>query len=207
MAVYSLFILLLFCSCDSLPMYSSCTDKTAAWNYGETVAPQLKSWLHSLVTVKGKGKVQSMLFDPEEGVFTEHFAHFNDITDKEDRSEDSKRRVVTVGTFTEGLPAGLTWQWRSKRMLDGFLYGKVNAEGKFTGDKITFIYPDFLTGLRGTFVNGRLKHATAVDIIAERCVDGTKELKIEPSKKRNLTWTRIEANATYIGQNPQEMAQ
>ena len=101
-------ILLLFCSCDSLPVYSSCTGKTAAWNYGETVAPQLKSWLHSLVTVKGKGKVQSMLFDPEEGAFTEHFAHFNDVIDKEDQSKDSKRRVVTVGTFTEGLPARLT---------------------------------------------------------------------------------------------------
>ena len=54
-------------------------------------------------------------------------------------------------------------------------------------------------------MNGKLQFATAVDIIAERCLDGMKELKIEASSKSSVTWTREEANATYIGQHPQEM--
>ena len=111
------------------------------------------------------------MFDTEKGDFTDPFAHVNDIIEKGDHKENTDRSVVTIGTFHGGRPYSLTWQWRSKRILDGFLYGRLLGEGKFTGDDITFIYPDFLTGLRGTFVNGVLEHATAVNIVAERCVD------------------------------------
>ena len=45
---------------------------------------------------------------------------------------------------------------------------------------ITFIYPYFLMGLRGTFYKGVLQTATAVDLAAERCNNGVKEVKIEP---------------------------
>ena len=96
------------------------------------------------------------MFDPEDGVFTEHFAHFNDVMGQADHDEETDRRVVTVATFVDGIPTGLTWQWKTRRMLDGFLYGEVNMQGKFTGEEITFIYPDFLTGLRVTFINGEL---------------------------------------------------
>ena len=129
----------------------------------------------------------------------------NDVIEKGNYKEDTDRRVVTIGAFHGGRPNGLTWQWRSKRILDGFLYGKVNDEGKFTGDDITFIYPDFLTGLTGSFVNGVLEHATAVNIVAERCVAGIKELKFEASSEENVSWKREEANATYIGQHPKVM--
>ena len=138
------------------------------------------------------------MFDTEKGEFTDHFAHVNDIIEKGDYKEDTDRSVVTIGTFHGGRPSGLTWQWRSKRILDGFLYGRVHGEGKFTGDDITFIYPDFLTGLRGTFVNGVLEHATAVNIVAERCVDGLKELKLEASGEVTVKWKREEANTTCI---------
>ena len=191
--------------CSGYSVHSSCTAQDPAWHYGPSVAPRLRSWVLSLVTMQGEGDTQSRLFDPQTGEFTEHFAHVNDEPEKDDDREDVKRRVVTVSRFHEGVPTGLSWQWRSKRVLDGFLYGKVNDEGRFTGDQITFIYPDFLTGLRGTFVNGVLEHATAVDIIGERCVDGIKELKLEASKDVSVTWRKEEANETYIGQHPTVM--
>ena len=81
----------------------------------------------------------------------------------------------------------------------------VDNEGKFTGEDITFIYPDFLTGLKGTFVNGVLEHATAVNIVAERCVAGIKELKVEASSEVTVTWKREETNSTHIGQHPKIM--
>jgi len=146
-----------------------------------------------------------MLFDKEKDIFTDHFAHVNDLIEEGNYKEDTDQRVVTIGTFRKGRPTGLTWQWRTKRILDGFLYGKVNNEGKFTGDEITFIYPDFLTGLRGTFVNGVLEQATAVNIIAERCKGGIKELKLEDSNEVTVRWKREEANSTYIGQHPKVM--
>ena len=205
LALANIFICVLFSSCHSFSVYSSCSGRSSHWNYGDDRAAQVKSWLYSLVTVQGGGSAQSRMFDPEAGVFTEHFAHFNDVMGKADHDEETDRRVVTVGTFIDGIPTGLTWQWRTRRMLDGFLYGEVNMEGKFTGEEIAFIYPDFLTGLRGTFVNGKLQEAYSIEVVAERCKDGMKELKIEVSSEATLIWKREEANATYIGQHPQAM--
>ena len=106
---------------------------------------------------------------------------------------DTDRRVVTIGTFVRKIPSGLAWRWRSKRMTEGFLYGKVDRRGQFSGENITFVYPDFLTGLRGRFEHGVLVDATAVDIIGERCKDGIKELMIEPAVKDvGVRWEKQE---------------
>ena len=73
----------------------------------------------------------------------------------------------------QGRPAGLAWQWKveslveslstigynplqGKRLVDGFLYGRLDQAGEFTGAEITFLYPDLLTGIRGQ--GGRLSH-------------------------------------------------
>ena len=92
---------------------------------------------------------------------------------------DRERKVFTIGDTT----AGLAWQSRSMRKMDGFLYGVVDHEGEFTGDDIAFIYPDFSTGLRGTFVRGVLQNATAVDVVAERCYKGIKERRMRKKKQ------------------------
>ena len=89
---------------------------------------------------------------------------------------DTDRRVVTIGTFVRNIPSGLAWQWRSKRMTEGFLYGEVDRRGHFSGENITFVYPDFLTGLRGRFEHGVLVDATAVDVFGERCKVVVQEL-------------------------------
>ena len=86
------------------------------------------------------------------------------------------------------------------------MYGEVDSRGHFTGEEIIFVYPDFLTGLRGQFQHGLLVQATAVDIVGERCMGGKKELLIEPTKRdETVRWKKEETNQWYIGQNPRVM--
>ena len=109
-----------------------------------------------------------------------------------------------------GQTAGITWHWRNtnkiknEMKLNGFLYGKLDSEGKFSGENISFIYPDFLTGLRGIFKNGVLHSAKAVDVVAERCNNGVKELKLKTSAQSpDVRWER--AVGTKYGKNPRVM--
>ena len=200
---YFLTIIILAITINTIPTTTtSCpTDQSASpWNADISRLPgQLASWLDSLDTVRGEGRAQSRLYDPVTGQFTNLYAGWND-GQKEDRI------LVTIGLFAENIPAGLAWQWRSRRKLDGFLYGEVDHGGQFTGEQISFIYPDFLTGLRGTFENGVLQRAQAVDVVAERCNNGVKELKLKPSKHdKDVVWEKEETNASYIGKNPKVM--
>ena len=77
---------------------------------------------------------------------------------------------LTIGKFYGNKPVKghFMWQWRGGRMIDGFLYGRIDGHGEFTGNDICFIYPDLKTGLQGQFINGRLIEAKAVEIIGER---------------------------------------
>ena len=114
--------------------------------------------------------------------------------------------MFTIGTFEGDVPQGLAWQSRSVRMVDGFLYGEVNQDGEFTGDDISFIYPDFLTGLRGTFVGGVLQNASAVDVVAERCNNGVKELRLKPAKYgKGVIWEKEEMVFSHFGKTRQVM--
>ena len=114
--------------------------------------------------------------------------------------------TFTFGVFEGNISVGLAWQSRTNRRMDGFLYGKVDHYGIFTGDNITFIYPDFLTGLRGSFVHGVLHNATAVDVVAERCNNGVKELKIVHAKhNKDIIWEKEDTNLSFIGKNRKVM--
>ena len=90
------------------------------------------------------------------------------------------------------------------------MYGVVDEAGGFTGDNI-FIYPDFLTGIQGQFLDGELVWGLAVDIIAERCNLGIKEIKVRSSKHDPEVVWRKEMNIDkpslphYIGQHPTVM--
>ena len=119
---------------------------------------------------------------------------------------DKDKEVFTFGVFVDNVAVGLTWQSRTMRKMDGFLYGEVDNHGDFTGDNITFIYPDFLTGLRGYFKDGVLVAATAVDIVAERCNAGVKELRIEAAQyDSEVVWEKDETSLRYIGKNRKVM--
>ena len=91
------------------------------------------------------------------------------------------------------------------------MYGVVDDSGAFSGDNIIFIYPDFLTGIQGQFVDGELVWGLAVEIIGERCNLGLKEIRVRRSKHDpDVVW-RQEMNIDqpalphYIGQHPTVM--
>lgn len=78
------------------------------------------------------------------------------------------------------------------------MYGVVDHAGSFTGDNIVFVYPDFLTGLQGTFLDGVLVKGRAVDIIGERCNNGIKELKLRSSRHDSHIEWYLEVNAMFF---------
>ena len=124
----------------------------------------------------------------------------SDSTEIDEKIERTEPYIgyVTVGHFYNNRPRGLAWQWKSERMLEGFLYGKVDKEGKFSGDEITYIYPDLLTGLHGKFVDGEVLEARAVDIVAERCQQGIKEIKLKLNTRDNTLWKPELSNSDQI---------
>ena len=142
----------------------------------------------------------SMRYYPQHEVYDRHYdgedkTDFHDTPEWTTPSEDEEIEktepyigYVTIGHFYNNKPRGKAWQWKSERMLEGFLYGEVDEEGKFTGDEITFLYPDLLTGLHGKFVDGEVKEARAVDILAERCRGGMKEIKLKISTRDDTVW-------------------
>ena len=74
--------------------------------------------------------------------------------------------------------------------MEGFLYGQVDDSGRFTGPDILYLYPDMVTGILGTWSDGRLVEGRAVDILAERCRDGLKELRTGPARYNSeVTWS------------------
>ena len=98
--------------------------------------------------------------------------------------------MVTLSRFSQEKPSGLTWQWRSKRLAEGFLYGKVDNSGRFTGPDILYLYPDMVTGILGTWRDGNLVEGRAVDVLAERCHHGLKELRTAPAHHDSqVTWS------------------
>ena len=160
-------------------------------------------------TDDGAVNLAAMRFYPWTGEFYQHF-------EWEDRSDyhvthrrypeenltlvdtDARKGYVTIGFFKDGKPQGLAWQWKSERMLEGFLYGEVDHEGKFTGDEITFLYPDLLTGLHGKFVDGEVQEARAVDIVAERCQQGIKEIKLRLNTRDDTVWRPEQSSSDHI---------
>ena len=80
--------------------------------------------------------------------------------------------------------------------MKGFLYGEVDRRGQFSGDNITFIYTDFVTGLRGRYEYeyGVLVWPTAVKIVGERCREGIKEIMVETADSdEDVRWEKEEA--------------
>jgi hypothetical protein len=62
--------------------------------------------------------------------------------------------------------------------------------GEFTGPDITFVYPDFRTGIRGTFHKGVLVHGVEVEITATRCRPNFREIqtKVTRELKRDVAY-------------------
>ena len=65
-----------------------------------------------------------------------------------------RRQLSFVGSYADGRPSGVCWEYREG---GGYVHGKVdNADGKFTGDSVAFVYPDLVTAFVGRFEDGRM---------------------------------------------------
>ena len=175
-----------------------------AWVTTEDIPHNLRQWLRKAKAGKMKGSLDVRMFHKKTNLYRRKYDHR--IKYKAD-DEGRYKGGVTIGHFVGNTPqpGSLMWQWRGGEMFPGFLYGKVDNDGLFTGLDITYIYPDLETGLRGHFVNGELVEAIAVEIVAHRMSNGVKELKFKEAEPYHVTWTRDVSNDTYIGAHPKIM--
>jgi hypothetical protein len=102
----------------------------------------------------------------------------------------AKNVSMVTGKIINGVPTGVVWKMRGSRKLDGFLYGRVDGHGGLTGADVLFVYPDFETGLLGTFDNGELVVGRAVDVVGERCVEGVKQVEVVDRGAGETVWER-----------------
>ena len=151
--------------------------------------------------------LMAMRFYPNNGNFGPHYdaeekGEFHETPDngsndtEETENTESEIGYITIGNFYHDIPKGLAWQWKSERLLEGFLYGEVDEKGRFTGEEVTYIYPDLLTGLQGKFLNGEVVEARAVDIVAERCHQGMKQIKLRLNTRDSTVW-RVEHSTPH----------
>jgi len=75
---------------------------------------------------------------------------------------DKKGRLTFVGNHKNGLPDGTCW-----RIIrgGGCIVGMVDEYGHLTGDDIAYIYPDFLTALVGTFIDGVMERGQEAEVV------------------------------------------
>ena len=197
---------------------SSCPPTGASeWNE-EHVGAHLRSWLQSVTTVRiaDEDGVKSMRYFPETDEYGPHSdtENFSDTHDNprdtgqsvEEGQElvdtDAEKGYVTIAHFKESRPRGLSWQWQSERILEGFLYGDLGDGGRgFSGPDLLYIYPDLETGLRGRFEAGEAVAVRAVRVSSERCSQGVKELRTR-ERGAATTWSRSLSNNTHISQHP-----
>jgi len=74
---------------------------------------------------------------------------------------DSKGRLTFVGMHRNGKPFGTCWKIIRG---GGVVVGRVDEDGRLSGNKIAYIYPDFKTALLGTFKDGELVSAQEAEV-------------------------------------------
>jgi len=74
---------------------------------------------------------------------------------------DSKGRLTFVGMHRNGKPFGTCWKIIRG---GGVVVGRVDEEGRLSGNKIAYVYPDFKTALVGTFQEGELVSAQEAEL-------------------------------------------
>ena len=198
--ICSIFVIIALQYVNHQSLFASFVIKSGTWK-SENIPKSLKTWLINTKAGKVKDNAEIRMFDKK----TRSYESDIDYTiEDDDDNERSYKGGLTVGQFdgNDPHPNSILWQWRGGEIFHGFLYGKVDSSGTFTGDNIVFIYPDLLTGLQGRFRNGELEEAQAVKIVAHRLNNGVQELRFVKTKPKYVTWTRDVANDTYIGAHP-----
>jgi len=78
--------------------------------------------------------------------------------------------IRSMGRYYRGVLRG--WVWQGHYDNSGFTVGKVDDEGKLTGEDIAYIYPDFQMAIKGKFVDGILIEGHQCDLIGSYMDNG-----------------------------------
>ena len=143
--------------------FTSCSANDFKWTKGS--GPPLKSWLKSVVHV-----FPDSPYDP---VILKRIEE-QKIWATIDRKSGSVTEIRNHKT-------GLKWKKFGSGQYDGWLYGKTDSNGEFTGDNITYIYDNFASVIHGKFNKGVLVSGRASKITGFRCLSGF--MRIQLSRK------------------------
>ena len=88
-------------------------------------------------------------------------------------------RLSFACSFRDGAPAGPCWK---KVHGGGCLYGRLDGRGRFTGDDIAFLYPDFVTCIRGRFHDSVLVVGRECSVVATSAPSPSEILSLEFSE-------------------------
>ncbi|XP_059086689.1 uncharacterized protein LOC131883271 [Tigriopus californicus] len=82
--------------------------------------------------------------------------------------------LAYIGLFKDGVPVGHSW----RGLIGGaWIHGEVGIDGDFTGESITYVYPDMKTAFVGQFKQGIMISAQESEVTGEKCQNGIKILK------------------------------
>lgn len=115
---------------------------------------------HGLICVKGMYKdgvlmglgkamlVQSSLWNGVKSRVTLEGVFNDGYLEGPVRGLDDRGNLIFVGEYSKGLPKGNCWLAKEGQ---GWLYGKVDEKGRFSGQDIAYVYPDRCTSMIGQF--------------------------------------------------------
>ena len=103
----------------------------------------------------GKGKIVYENGDSIEGHFRDGCLHGLA------RQLDDNRKLLWVGRYLHGIPDGTCWKFLP---VGGCVTGLADSSGKLSGSSVTYIYPDWMTCLVGSFKDSRLISAQVARI-------------------------------------------
>ena len=95
------------------------------------------------------------------------------------RGLDRDGRLSFACSFRDGAPVGPCWK---KVHGGGCLYGRLDGRGRFTGDDIAFLYPDFVTAIRGRFHESVLVVGRECSVVATSAPSPSEILSLEFSE-------------------------
>jgi len=78
-----------------------------------------------------------------------------------------------VGRHYKGVKRGIIWKGMWDR--SGWIVGKVDDKGAFTGDDIAYIYPDMKMAIRGEFKDEKLVSGQVCELLGVEVEDGIKK--------------------------------
>jgi len=146
-------------------------------------------------------------------IYSPNITMFGKVAHNDDGKDWQPSQRVFVGPIWATLNDQFEWIVENengmKAMLstealihNGLYYGTIDNDDLNLGTDMVFIYPDMKTVLVGQFKDGIMIRSRPAKIIAERCNDGIKEIKISKIKSDAPTFKYRRPTNMDIGDQP-----